>query len=80
VPAPKELEVLITDQYGNPASGISVSFSDGGAGGSFSKNPVLTSAKGIASVHYTTPLTAGTVTVTASSAGLPSALFTVNVN
>jgi hypothetical protein len=80
VPAPKELEVLITDQYGNPASGISVSFSDGGAGGSFSENPVLTSAKGIAAVHYTTPLTAGTVTVTASSSGLPSALFTINVN
>jgi hypothetical protein len=78
--APKELEVIIEDQYGNPASGISVSFSDGGTGGSFSPDPVATNAKGIAGTHYTTPPTAGTVTVTASAAGLPPVLFTVNVN
>jgi len=78
--APKELEVMIQDQYGNPASHISVSYSDGGAGGSFSANPVSTNTKGIAGTRYTTPPTPGTVTVTASAAGLPPVSFTVNVN
>jgi hypothetical protein len=78
--AAKQLEVIVADQYGNPASGISVSFDDGGAGGSFSSDPAATSSKGIAETHYTSPPTAGTVTVTASSAGLSSVLFTVNVD
>jgi hypothetical protein len=78
--AAKQLEVIVADQYGNPEPGISVSFGDGGAGGSFSSNPAATSTKGIAETHYTAPPTAGTVTVTASSAGLSSVLFTVNVD
>ncbi len=77
--AKKELEVMVADQYGNPASKISVNYSDGGAGGSFSPDPTATSAKGIAGTHYTAPPTAGTVTVTALVNGL-SVLFTVNVD
>jgi len=79
-PAAKELEVVVTDQYGNPTSQTSVTYNDGGAGGSFSPNPGVTNAKGIAGTRYTAPLAAGTVTITASAAGLSSVQFTVNVN
>ena len=76
----KPLQVIVEDQYGNPVPGISVTFDDGGAGGSFSPDPVATNSKGIAGTRYTSPTKTGTVTVTASSAGLGSVLFTVNVN
>jgi Bacterial Ig-like domain (group 1) len=62
----QQLTVRVTDQYGNLVSGASVSFSDGGAGGSFSANPVTTSSTGQASSSYTTPATPGTVTITAT--------------
>jgi hypothetical protein len=61
-------------------SGISVTFADGGAGGSFAPDPVLTSPKGLAGTHYTAPPNPGTVTVTASAASLAPVMFTVNVN
>ncbi len=77
---PKLLQVIVTDGYGNPVPGISVTFDDGGAGGSFLPDPVATNPKGIAGTRYTAPLNVGTVTVTASSAGLGSVLFTVNVD
>ena len=45
---PQALTVLVTDQYGNPVSGNSVDFSDGGAGGTFSNsNPVTTGSDGL---------------------------------
>jgi hypothetical protein len=78
--APKLLQVIVADQYGNPVSGISVTFADGDAGGSFAPDPVLTNAKGIAGTRYTTPGKVGPVTVTASSTGLGSVTFTVNVD
>jgi adhesin/invasin len=78
--APKQLQVVIKDQYGNPVSGVSVNFTDSGAGGSFSPDPVLTNSKGIAGTHYTVPLQVGPVTVTASAAGLGSVVFTINVD
>jgi adhesin/invasin len=78
--APKQLQVIVKDQYGNPVSGISVNFTDGGAGGSLSPNPVLTNPKGLAGTHYTTPAQVGPVTVTASAAGLGSVVFTVNID
>lgn len=77
---PKELEVTVTDQYGNLASAVSVTFSDGGAGGSAVPNPAATTAQGIAGTRYTAPATAGPVTVTASAAGVSPVMFTVNVN
>ncbi len=74
------LSVIVTDQYGNAVSGIPVNWDDGGAGGTFSTNPVLTSSNGIASVYYTTPSTTGTLTVSASVSGLSTwTTFTVNV-
>jgi hypothetical protein len=71
--------VLVTDKNNNPIVNASVSFSDGGAGGSFSNpNPVLTGANGTASQFYTLPPVAGeTVTITASAIGLTeTAVFT----
>jgi hypothetical protein len=77
---PLPLVVKVTDQYGNLIAGSSVSFSDGGAGGNFSANPVLTVATGKASVNYVTPATTGTRTVTATVSGVATpASFTVTV-
>jgi Fe-S cluster assembly iron-binding protein IscA len=72
------LTVLVTDKNNNPIVNASVSFSDGGAGGSFSNpNPVLTGSNGTATQSYTLPLVAGTVSVTASATGLTqTAVFT----
>jgi len=76
----KVLSVVVTDQYGNLVAQSPVTFSDGGAGGSFSVNPALSSAAGIAGARYTAPLTAaGPVAITASENGVGSVSFTVNV-
>ena len=78
--APKLLQVIIADQYGNPVSSIPVNFADGDAGGGFTPDPALTNAKGIAGTRYTAPVNVGSVSITASSAGLGSATFTINVD
>jgi len=70
----KALTVAATAN-GSPASGVSVSFTDGSTG-TFSPNPAITNSSGIASTSYTLPATAGTYTVTASSSGYTPAVFT----
>lgn len=60
----------VKDSNGNPVSGVSVTFSDGGVGGTFSANPVVTNSLGQASVTYTLPTTAQTITMTASTSSL----------
>jgi Bacterial Ig-like domain (group 1) len=78
---PKPLVVKATDQYGNVVPGVNVTFADGGAGGSFSANPVVTGSTGTVSVSYTTPAKAGTVTIKATVNGVSTAAsFTVTVN
>jgi hypothetical protein len=67
---PKQLVVLVKDQYGNAVSGVTVTFYDGGAGGSFLNSTPITNSSGLASATYTLPDQAGTFTITA----------TVNVN
>lgn len=68
---PQALTVEVTDQYGNPVSGNSVTFSDGGAGGTFSNvNPVVSNSSGIASQSYTLPAFPKTVTINATAAGV----------
>jgi len=74
------LEVLVEDQYANLVSGVTVTYDDGGAGGSFSPDPAVSSSKGIAGTHYTAPAQSGPVTVTASSPGLTPVLFAINVD
>jgi Bacterial Ig-like domain (group 1) len=74
---PQALTALVTDQYGNPIAGASVTFDDGGAGGSFGNgNPVVTGNNGIASQTYTLPQVQGVVTITATVTGVPPAVFT----
>jgi hypothetical protein len=75
---PQALTVVVADQYGNPVSGNSVAFSDGGVGGIFVEtNPSLTNSKGVATQIYTLPLSPQTVSITATAAGVSTpAIFT----
>jgi hypothetical protein len=73
------LVVEVTDTYGNPVAGVSVSFSDNGAGGIFSSDPVTTGSNGQASVNYTTSSQAGTCNITASATNVNSVMFTETV-
>jgi hypothetical protein len=73
LPAP--LVTKVSDQYGNGIAGITVSFSDGGAGGILFATSGITDGLGHASVHYTCPANPGTITITASSPGLASQKF-----
>jgi hypothetical protein len=72
------LTVLVTDQYGSPVANVAVTFSDNGAGGSFSNlNPVYTDSTGTTWQAYTLPATAGTIKITATAAGIATpATFT----
>jgi protocatechuate 3,4-dioxygenase beta subunit len=74
------LTALVTDSYNNPVSGVSVTFSDAGAGGTFSNpNPVVTGTNGTAAQFYTLPTRASAISITATAAGVSSpAVFTEN--
>ncbi|MEX0843189.1 MAG: Ig-like domain-containing protein, partial [Gemmatimonadota bacterium] len=61
------LEARVTDQYGNPVAGVSVSWTP--ANGSVSATPTTTNAQGIAATSWTLGPDAGTQTLTASAAG-----------
>ena len=74
---PNPLSVTVTDAYtGVGAAGITVAFSDGGTGGTFSDANPVTDASGVASTNYTFGTKARTITITASSPGLSGASFT----
>ena len=73
------LKVKATDQFMNVVAGVTVNFTDNGAGGTLSALNVITNTSGIASVSYTTPNKTGNVTITASSTGLNSVNFTEKV-
>lgn len=72
---PVALSVLATSN-GTPQAGVSVSFSDAAAGGSFGTSPATTNGSGIASSTYTLPSSAKTATITASSSGYSPTTFT----
>ena len=72
---PAALTVLATNN-GSPVSGVSVTFSQGSANGTFNPTTAITGSNGLASTTYTLPSTAQTVTVTASATGYSSATFT----
>jgi hypothetical protein len=76
---PKPLVVSVKDEYGNPISGLTVTFTDNGAGGTFSTTTPVTTATGQASVTYTTGSNAGTVTISASTSTLGALNFTETV-
>ncbi|MGA7906127.1 MAG: hypothetical protein WCA16_01880 [Candidatus Sulfotelmatobacter sp.] len=67
---PKSLIVSVKDQYGNGVPNTVVTFTDNGAGGSFSTTTPLTNNAGNATVTYTLPPSQGTITITASLGGL----------
>src|SRR5581483_3709303 len=74
--APK---VLVTDQYGNPVSGVAVTFAVGSGGGSLTGAAQSTGATGAASVgSWKLGTTAGANTLTATSAGLAGSPITFN--
>jgi hypothetical protein len=76
---PKTLIVSVTDQYGNGISGLTVNFTDNGAGGTFSNSAPVTSTIGQVTVTYTTGSQAGTVTIDATYGSLSPAVFTETV-
>jgi hypothetical protein len=79
---PNALTAMVTDQYGNAVSGNSVSFDDGGAGGTFGNpNPGLTTSSGTVSQLYTLPSSSGSVTISATATGVNTpAAFTETSN
>ena len=72
---PTALTVLASNE-GTAVSGVSVTFSDGGAGGKFNPTTAVTNSSGIATTSYTLPTTAGIFTLTAAATGYASATFT----
>jgi hypothetical protein len=72
---PTALSVLATNN-GTAVSGVTVTFSDGGVGGTFNPASATTNSSGIASTTYTLPSSAQTITVTASATGYSSTTFT----
>ncbi len=72
------LAVLVSDQFGNPIVGDSVTFSDNGAGGTFSNGKtVSTGSNGTATEFYTLPAYGASITVTATASGVSGpAVFT----
>lgn len=73
---PQALTVIVADQYSNPVSGISVTFDDGGAGGSFSNGPVVvTDNSGTALEFYTLPPVPGSVAISATAVGVANPAF-----
>jgi hypothetical protein len=75
----KNLVVSVKDQYGNPISGVTVTFTDNGAGGTFSTTTPVTTTAGQATVTYTTGPTTGTVTISATTSTLGPLNFTETV-
>jgi len=79
-PLPNPLVVAVKDQYKNLVTGATVTFSDHGAGGTFSNATVTTGTNGRASVSYKTGSQVGTVNISATASGLPPVLFVETVD
>ena len=69
------LKARVKDVKGNGVAGISVSFTDNGAGGTLSPATAVTDSGGYATITYTTGTKAGVVSITASASGLTSVIF-----
>lgn len=69
------LAVKVLDSSKIPVPGVTVNFTDNGAGGLLSPATGVTDSQGTVSVQYTTGPNPGKVNITASSAGLPSIIF-----
>jgi hypothetical protein len=72
---PKPLSVKAIDAYsGNVLPGVTVNFSDGGAGGTFANPTPATDSNGNASTTYTLPPNPGTVSITIAAPAFISPL------
>ena len=68
--------VLVTDQYANPVSGVTVTFAVASGGGSATGTTATTSSSGIATLgSWTMGSSAGANTLTASTAGVATVTF-----
>jgi adhesin/invasin len=79
------LTVQVTDEFGNPVEGESISFAitdvpSGATGQSLSATTVLTGADGLASTTLTTGNISGDYSVTASGTGIGPVVFTATAN
>ena len=66
------LVLKVLDAAGFPVPGVTVSFSDNGAGGTFAATSLVTSSAGTVSAQYKTGTKSGRITITASSPGVKS--------
>jgi hypothetical protein len=73
------LQAIVTDTFGNPVSGVPVTFTPPGSGASASitGSPATTNASGVASVTATANGTAGSYNVAATTGTLPSRTFSL---
>ncbi len=78
-PLPLGFVVGVFDATNVGVPGVTVTFSDGGAGGTFSSGTVITNSAGKVVTNYTTPPTTGIFSVTASAPGLAPVTFKVTV-
>lgn len=76
-PLPNPVVAEVTDSDGNPVAGVTVTFSDGGAGGSFTpaNGQAVSGGDGRASIAYTMPAKVGAITLTAAAPNLAPAAF-----
>ena len=74
------LVVGVTDQFNNAVSGYTVTFTDNGAGGTFSTTTPVTNTFGQASVSYTTGSTPGAITISAGTLQVGTVNFSETVN
>lgn len=72
---PQPLVATVYDSHSYAVSGVSVTFSDNGAGGTFSPATAVTGSNGQASATYTAPAKSGYVSVTASVPNLTPVTF-----
>src|SRR5581483_11659644 len=72
---PHAISAQAIDPGGKVHPGVTVTFSDNGAGGSFNPATAVTDATGTASAMYTLPLKVGTYTLNASATGYAPAIF-----
>ena len=74
---PSPIQVLAAHAYtGQPMPGVSVTFSDGGKGGTFNPSSAVTDANGLVSTSYSVPQKAGAYTMTASATNFGNLTFT----
>ena len=78
-PAANPLVVLVTDNNGNPFPGATVSWVVTAGGGTVSDSTSTSDATGHASINYTAGTFPGTATITATTALVWTAAFTIYI-